>query len=223
MTDRSNVGEGSDVSWQMGNESMSGTLVKPDGAGPFPALVLVAGSGPTDRNWTSPLLSGTNGSAPLIAEELARAGFASLRYDKRASGQHPTEYWQALVGTLSMQSHTDELAGAVHTLASQEFVRADQIFGLGNSEGTLHVLNYQLSQPEIPFAGIILVAPPGRSVGDVARAQLAPQAALIPNGEALLALYDEAVARFLAGGDQPRPIRRCPRGSRRCCRAWTTR
>ncbi len=37
MTDRSNVGEGSDVSWQMGNESMSGTLVKPEGAGPFPA------------------------------------------------------------------------------------------------------------------------------------------------------------------------------------------
>ena len=199
MTDRSDFGESSAVSWQLNDTIMSGTLVNPDGAGPFPAVVLVAGSGPTDRDWTSPLLTGTNGSALLIAVELARAGFASLRYDKRASGQHPPEYWRALAGTLSMQSHTDELAAAVRTLADQNFVREDQIFGLGNSEGTVHVLNYQLSQPEIPFAGIILVAPPGRAVGDVARAQLAPQAALIPNGDALLALYDAAIARFLAG------------------------
>ncbi|MGA7669924.1 MAG: alpha/beta hydrolase [Nitrolancea sp.] len=200
MTERSEFGERIDVSWQLNDTTMSGTLVKPNGAGPFSAVVMVAGSGPTDRDWTSRLLSGTNGSAPLIADELARAGFASLRYDKRASGQHPPEYWRALAGTFSMQSHTDELAAAVRTLAGQEFVRDDQIFGLGNSEGTLHVLNYQLSQPPIPFAGLILVAPPGRSVGDVARAQLAPQAALIPNGDALLALYDQAIARFVDGG-----------------------
>jgi hypothetical protein len=43
-----------------------------------------------------------------------------------------------------MQSHADELAGAVRTLASQTYVTDGRIFALGNSEGTLHALNYQL-------------------------------------------------------------------------------
>ena len=104
-----------------------------------------------------------------------------------------------LIGKMSMQSHVDELAGAVRTLASQAYVRNDRIFALANSEGTLHALNYQLHSPAIPFAGLVLIGPPGRAVGTVARSQLAAQAAGIPNGEALLALYDAAIARFLAG------------------------
>lgn len=65
--------------------------------------------------------------------------------------------------------------------------------------GTLHVLHYQLRDPPIPLAGLVLVAPQGRSVGAVGRSQLAVQAALLPDGDALLALYDQAVERFLAG------------------------
>ena len=84
-------------------------------------------------------------------------------------------------------------------MASQAYTRSDRIFALANSEGTLHALNYQLHNPEIPFAGLVLAGPPGRAVGAVARSQLAEQAARIPNGEALLALYDAAIARFLAG------------------------
>jgi pimeloyl-ACP methyl ester carboxylesterase len=87
----------------------------------------------------------------------------------------------------------------VRALAGQAFVRAEKIFGLGNSEGTLHVLNYQIHQPAISLAGLVLIAPPGRSVGVVARAQLAAQAAGMPNGAELMALYDEAIARFMAG------------------------
>jgi alpha-beta hydrolase superfamily lysophospholipase len=105
---------------------------------------------------------------------------------------------QALIGKLSMQSHVDELSGAVRTLASQVYVRDGRIFALANSEGALHALNYQLHSPEIPFAGLVLIAPPGRAVGTVARSQLAAQAVGIPNGEALLSLYDAAIARFLA-------------------------
>jgi len=126
---------------------------------------MVAGSGPTDRDWNSPLLPGTNGSARLLAEALAQAGIASLRYDKRASGPHVRENIQALMGKLSMQSHVDELAGAVRMMAGQEYARSGRIFALANSEGTLHALNYQVHHPEIPFAGLVLIAPPGRSVG----------------------------------------------------------
>ncbi|HLI51657.1 MAG TPA: hypothetical protein VKU87_07655, partial [Thermomicrobiaceae bacterium] len=126
-------------------------------------------------------------------------GFASLRYDKRVTGHHASENVQALMGRLSMRSHRDELASAIRTLADQTFVRADRIFGLGNSEGTLHLLNYQLAQPAIPLAGLVLTGPPGRPVGAVARTQLAEQAAAIPNGGALLALYDQAIGRFEVG------------------------
>src|SRR6185312_11967238 len=77
-----------DISWQLDGITMEGTVTRPDGAGPCPAVVLVAGSGPTDRDWCSPLLPGTNGSGRLFAEELANAGFAAIRYDKRASGPH---------------------------------------------------------------------------------------------------------------------------------------
>jgi hypothetical protein len=178
---------------------MYGTLVRPAGPGPLPAVVMVAGSGPTDRDWNSPLLPGSNGSARLIAEALAEAGIASLRYDKRASGPHVRENMQTLIGKMSMQSHVDELAGAVRALASQEFVRDGQIFALGNSEGTLHALNYQIHHPAIPLAGLVLIAPPGRSVGAVARSQLTAQAASMPNGDELMALYDAAIARFMAG------------------------
>jgi pimeloyl-ACP methyl ester carboxylesterase len=160
---------------------------------------MVAGSGPTDRDWNSPLIPGPNGSARLLAKALAEAGIASLRYDKRASGPRARENMQVLFGKMSMQSHLDELASAVDALASQPYVRDDRLFALANSEGTLHVLNYQLQHPTIPLAGLVLIAPPGRPVGVVARAQLAAQAVAIPNGDALLALYDEAIARFLAG------------------------
>ena len=199
MTDQEAFGESADVSWPLDATTVDGTLVRPFGPGPFPGVVLVAGSGPTDRDWNSPLLPGSNGSGRLIAEALARAGFASLRYDKRVVGPHARENLQALIGKVSMQSHVDELAGAVRILASQAYVRDGRIFALANSEGTLHALSYQVRDPAIPFAGLVLIAPPGRPVGMVARSQLAAQAAGVPNGAALLALYDAAITRFLAG------------------------
>lgn len=199
MAEHAMAGRSSEITWQVDAITMYGTLVRPEGDGPFPAVVMVAGSGPTDRDWNSPLLPGTNGSAALLAEALAQAGFASLRYDKRASGPHVNENLPAMIGKISMQFHLDELAVAVGALASQVDVRADRIFALTNSEGGLHALNYQLQSPAIPFAGLVLIAPPGRAVGAVARSQLAAQAAALPNGDALLALYDSAIDRFMAG------------------------
>ncbi len=199
MTESSSYGQSVDVSWPLGPTTVYATVVNPEGAGPFPGVVLVAGSGPTDRDWNSPLLPGTNGSGRLLAEALGRAGFASLRYDKRASGPHVRETIPLLIGAITMQSHVDELAGAVRTLAEQPGIRRERIFALGNSEGTLHALNYQIHEPAIPLAGLVLTGPPGRSVGAVARSQLAAQAKSFPNGEQLLGLYDAAIARFLAG------------------------
>jgi len=191
--------ESIEMNWEVGPITIYGTMVKPAGSGPFPAVAMVAGSGPTDRDWNSPLLPGTNGSAHLLAEVLARHGIASLRYDKCATGPHVRENIMTLMGKLSMQVFADELAGAVRILASQTDIRKDRIYGLGNSEGTLHVLHYQINNPDIPLAGIILSAPPGQPVGTVAHAQIAAQTVGLPDGAIILSLYDDAIARWQAG------------------------
>ena len=194
------VTESIDVSWDLDGITMEGTAVRPEGSGPFPAVVLVAGSGPTDRDWCSPLLPGANGSGKLLAEAFALAGIACLRYDKRASGPHLKENLPKLTGTMSMRSHLDELVAAVQALVGQDFVDASRIAGLGNSEGTIHVLHYVNSSPSVPFIGIVLAAPPGRPMQEVLLSQLALQASHIPGGAALLPKVEEAAARFSAGG-----------------------
>ena len=54
------------VSWLVDDIEVKATLTFPTGNGPFPAVLMVAGSGPTDRNWNTPLIPGTNGSAALL-------------------------------------------------------------------------------------------------------------------------------------------------------------
>lgn len=188
-----------DVSWQLDGITMEGTVVRPDGDSVFPAVVLVAGSGPTDRDWCSPLLPGSNGSGRLFAEALARAGIASLRYDKRASGPHAIENATKLIGKMSMQSHLDELVAAVQVLSGLDYIDSSRIAGFGNSEGTLHVLHYATSTHEIPFVGIVLAAPPGRPIQAVLLSQLALQSAQIPGGAELMPKIEEAAARYAAG------------------------
>jgi pimeloyl-ACP methyl ester carboxylesterase len=188
-----------EVVWEIDDTTVSATLTQPEGDGPFPAVIMVAGSGPTDRDWNSPLLPGTNGSAALFADALTREGYVTLRYDKRVSGPTAAINVEKLMGMLSLQSHLDELAGGVEFLVDQEAVDASRIFALANSEGAIHALNYQRQATDLPLAGLILAAPPGRTMIDVMRTQIEPQFAGSADPEGMLALYDEAIERFSAG------------------------
>ncbi len=188
-----------EVQWNIDDTVVNATLTRPEGEGPFPAVLMVAGSGPTDRDWNSPLLPGSNGSAALLADVLTRAGYVTLRYDKRVTGPDAMANLEKLMGKLSMDSHLEEVAGGVALLAEDAAVDSQRIFALANSEGTLHALNYQRQNPDTPFAGLILAAPPGRTLSELMRSQLEPQLAAFPDPEGLLALYDEAIERFLAG------------------------
>lgn len=201
MADQQDAGE-YEMTWLVDEIEVQASLTRSGGKGPFPAIIMVAGSGPTDRNWNTPLLAGSNGSAALLAQVLADNGFVVLRYDKRASGPQAQANAERLAGRVSMQSHVDELAGGVRLLAGHKDVDANRLFALSNSEGAIHVLNYQAQQVAkqgaLPFAGLILTAPPARQVGALAHAQIAAQLQAVPGGAEQLAAYDQAMADFMA-------------------------
>jgi len=192
-----------EISWNVDDIAVNATLTLGTvAAGRRPAVAFVAGSGPTDRDWDSPLLPGNNGSGKLLAEALTRAGFVTLRYDKRASGPHAKENVVRLTGKVSLQSHVDELAGAVAALAARPEVDPGRIFALTNSEGAIHALNYQRQATEHRFAGLVLTGVPGRSLADTMRSQVVPQLQTLPTGEALIREYDATIEAIAAG----RPI-----------------
>ena len=193
------VVENREVTWNVLGIPVYGTITVPTDKETCGAVVFVAGSGPTDRDWCSPLLPGTNGSAKLLAEALANQGFCTLRYDKLASGPHARENIPVFSGKLSMQTHHDELAGAVETIVSEKNVDKDTLFVLANSEGTIHAVNYQLQAKRNRFRGLVLTGTPGHSIGEVGRSQIASQTKSLPDAETIMNHYDEAIAAFLTG------------------------
>ncbi len=198
MIDEGSI-ENSEVSWLVDDIALNGTLTYPKGKTNGCGVVFIAGSGPTDRDWCSPLLPGNNGSAKLLAELLACAGFAVLRYDKRPSGPHIKENILKLIGKISMKSHVDEVAGAVQTLVSSGKADAGCIFALTSSEGEIHALNYQLKTEFNRFRGLVLTGAPGRSIGAVVRTQIQAQFTSLPDGDAIMNAYDSAISDFAAG------------------------
>jgi dienelactone hydrolase len=141
---------------------LSGTLTLPVAPGRHPGLVLVQGSGPSDRDETV----AANKPFKDLAEGLASRGIAVLRYDKRTF-----EYGNKLPASLTVDEEVllDAIA-AVHSLRQRPEVDPARLFVLGHSLGA------QLA-PEIavrakPVAGVVMLAPAGRPPWDVVVEQL---------------------------------------------------
>ncbi len=147
---------------------LHGTLELPEGPGPFPVALVIAGSGPTDRDGNSTLLPGRNDSLKLVARTLAEAGVASLRYDKRAIGE-------------SREAGLDE-AGMTFDLAVEDAVRwlrqldDDARFArtlvVGHSEGSLVGM---LASGPAGASAFVSLEGAGRPAADVLRSQLQGQ------------------------------------------------
>ncbi len=187
-----------EVSWNIGDVVIGATITRPDDKLTHPGMVFIAGSGPTDRDWNSPLLPGTNGSARLLAEEMAKNGFVTIRYDKAVTGPNAQKNLSFLTGKISLESHLDEVSGAVKMLLGRPDVNPKLIYVMANSEGTIHALNYQMTR-EPKFAGLILEGIPGRNLAEVTHTQLAAQVASLPNAKEIMDGYDKLIADFLAG------------------------
>ena len=130
-----------DVTVGSGEWALPGTLTLPNGQGPFPALVLVHGSGPSDRDETL----GPNRPFRDLAHGLASRGIAVLRYDKRTR-VHGAR--MAQLRTTVQQETVDDAALAVSLLTETPGVAADRVFVLGHSLGGMLVPRIAAASPE---------------------------------------------------------------------------
>ena len=177
--------------------ALGATLTVPQGKGPFPAVVLVAGSGPNDRDETI----GPNKPFRDIAHGLAEHGIAVLRYDKRTR-VHP----EAFIGkpyTMDDEVTEDALA-AIALVREQPRVDAARVFVLGHSLGA--ELAPRIAQHDPRIAGLILIGAPANPLLDemlrqlryisgldaATAAQLKPQIAMVEAQRAHLSDLDEA-------------------------------
>lgn len=169
-----------DVTYRSGDITIAGTLTRPTAPGPYPAVILLNGSGRTDRN------EEIVGHKPflILADTLTRAGYAVLRTDKRGVG--------GTGGILADAGYQDLAADAVtgvDFLRSQRDIDPERIGLLGHSEGG-YIAALVAARPENRIAFAITMAGPAASGKEV----------LLAQNQALLAAHnasaDEVAARI---------------------------
>ena len=167
--------------------ALHGSLLLPGSKPRYPVVLIIAGSGPTDRNGNSPVYPGPNNSLKMLAEGLAAQGIASLRYDKRGMGESSKAMGKE--ADLIFSNYIDDAV-----LWSKQ-LRQDKRFTtltiVGHSEGSL--IGMVAAQGK-NADGFMSLAGPGRPAGQMIIDQVRPQ--LSPN---LLKSAEEIVALLTAG------------------------
>ena len=166
---------------------LPGILTLPTGDGPFPAVVLVHGSGPSDMDETI----GNVKPFRDLAEGLAAKGIAVYRYDKRTYtfGAKLAKNHQATL----MDETVEDAAAAVQLLAQQDKIDADRIYVLGHSQGgnAIPMIDKVLKEQPAAARGYIMMAASPRSLEVLMREQF----------EFLYSLMPEMTEEMQAGKD----------------------
>lgn len=138
------------------NVTLAGTLTFPDKGKNFPAVVLITGSGPQNRN--EELL----GHKPflVIADYLTRQGFAVLRYDDRGSFESTGDFAKATTFDLA-----NDAEAAIDFLRNRKEINAKKIGLMGHSEGGLIAPIIAARNKNVAF--IVMLAGPGISGGNI--------------------------------------------------------
>ncbi|AMR34313.1 hypothetical protein A0256_24095 [Mucilaginibacter sp. PAMC 26640] len=145
--------------------TIPGTLTIPKGpSGKVPVVLIIAGSGPTDRNGNSPKLGINGNTYKLLANELGKNGIATLRYDKRLVGQSVTSTKEK---ELRFTDYVDDAVGLINMLNDDK--RFSKIIILGHSEGSLVGL---LSVRDQPVKGFISAAGAGQTAEKIVAEQV---------------------------------------------------
>ena len=150
-----NITIGIGTGWEL-----PGKLTIPNGEGPFPAIVLVHGSGPNDMDETV----GPNKPFKDIAWGLATKGIAVLRYEKR------TKYYAdtiiTMIQNLTVDEETiDDALNAIEFLSNTEKIDTQRIYLLGHSLGGM--LAPRIANQTLLLSGLIMLAAPSRSLEDL--------------------------------------------------------
>ena len=143
--------------------TLEGTLVLPAGCGPHPVVLIIAGSGPTDREGNQSSVKAQ--PYRLLAEALAKIGIGSLRYDKAGVGASrsaaPPE------AALRFEMVADDAALFIEALRQDD--RVSQVGIVGHSEGSLVGM---LAAERANVDAFVSLAGAGRPLGEVLREQL---------------------------------------------------
>lgn len=169
---------------------LAGTLIDPDKTAP--AILIIPGSGPTDRDGNNPL--GVKGGIyRQLAEALATKQIATLRIDKRGLFGSKAAVADANAVTIG------DYAADAHAWVDMLRKRSGRscVWILGHSEGALVAL--QAAQDSKGICGLVLVSGAGRPLGEVIRAQLRAN----PANAALLRQADAAIDQLEAGKRVP--------------------
>lgn len=172
---------------------LGGTITMPRSAtGPVPVAIIIAGSGPTDRNGNSVMGIRPNSYAQL-AWRLAERGIATLRYDKRGM---PGTQGTFDIRNMTLDDFAADARAAAESLARDP--RFSRVVFVGHSEGA--ALALIAAQQGAPVAGVVHVSGLGRPLSEVMREQLSRQL-----DSATLARFDVAMQQYLRG-EQPADV-----------------
>lgn len=147
-----------EVTFTNGEVTLAGTLTLPATEGQHPAVVLMTGSGPQDRDEVVvpgfPIFR-------LIADHLTRQGIAVLRYDDRGVGQSTGEFTET-----SIQDFASDGQAAVDYLKTRPDINAEQVGVLGHSEGGVYAAMLG-ANPDSGIAFIVSLAGPAVDLTEV--------------------------------------------------------
>jgi hypothetical protein len=129
------------VTFQSGGMTIYATYRHPaNSATKVPGALLIAGSGPTDRNGNSNLESGSINSLKTLANWFSEDGVATLRYDKLGSGKTGLGKYATDPNAIGISVFEQESRSALEFLAAQKGVNANDLGVFGHSEGALFAM-----------------------------------------------------------------------------------
>ena len=146
-----------------------GTLRVPPSDTTVPVVLIIAGSGPTDRNGNNPQMQ--NNSLKMLAKSLYHSQIASLSFDKRGVAESASSAIAEI--DLRFEDFINDVRGWIDLLAQDE--RFTEIIVAGHSEGAL--IGKVAAQNNANVAKFISIAGAGASAGDILREQLSAQLA----------------------------------------------
>ena len=188
--------DSSEVSISIEGGLLQGTLFTPVAVKNPAVVLIIAGSGPTDRNGNSRILPGKNNSLLQLADSLAAHGIASLRYDKRGIGASQIKGMKE--ENMLFSDGVNDAIGWIKWLREKGFKK---IYIAGHSEGSL--VGMAAAAEEKP-SGFISIAGSGRRIDKVLKEQINAGA----GPDSIMQLASHYLDTLLAGQriNKPNPL-----------------